>query len=80
MCRARVWPRIGAVRPLVMAGSFVWRIKRRPVLNTWAAEEATLSLAEDQIAPERSPWSHTAPIKDVVSGYAVRDWCPGGLS
>jgi hypothetical protein len=56
-----------------MVGNSVWRIKRRPVWNMWAAAGAALLFAESQIAPKRLPWINTHPVRNVVSGYAVSD-------
>lgn len=75
--RTGVWPRIGADRPLVMVGNSVWRIKRRPVWNMWAAAGAAFSVAEGQIAPKRLPGSNTHPVTGAVSGYTVSDLVPG---
>jgi len=77
MRRAGAWPRIGADRPLVVVGNTVWRIKRWPVWNTWAAAGAALSVAEGQIAPKRLPWLEHQPRGGMVSGYAVSDLVPG---
>jgi hypothetical protein len=45
-----------------MVGNTVWRIKRRPVWNTLAAETAALSVAEGKV------WRLEAPAWDRIPG------------
>jgi hypothetical protein len=42
--RAERWLRVGAVVPQGWVGNTVWRIKRRPVWNSWAARPPGWSL------------------------------------
>jgi hypothetical protein len=54
-----------------MVGNTVWRIKRRPVWNTLAATNATLSVADGPVGAEALARTMPAPPGERISGYAV---------
>jgi len=60
--RAELWLRFVANCPEVLVGNTVWRIKRRPVWNSLAAETAALSIAEGKV------WRLERPPGKRISG------------
>ena len=68
---AEPWLRFEANLPGIMVGNTVWRIKRRPVWNTLAATNATLSVADGPVGAEALARTMPAPPGERISGYAV---------
>jgi len=57
--------RIGADLPLVFIGNTVWRIKRRPVCNSWRQERPPCRLLKAGAALAARAFDHEDPLSGV---------------